>query len=138
MFWILRRVFGFWEVFWIPGCVSGFWDVFWILESVLDSGMCFWILGCVLDSGMYFLILRSVLDSGMCFVPMSHGWIDRKHEKRNFVFPSGHTMFYLLFRIKVEKTTAKMMKNVKKAEVYIFRLANTSPHDVHLLPPVPQ
>ena len=106
MFWILRRVFGFWEVFWIPGCVSGFWDVFWILESVLDSGMCFW-------------ILRSVLDSGMCFVPMSHGWIDRKHEKRNFVFPSGHTMFYLLFRVKVEKTTAKMMKNVKKAEVYM-------------------
>ena len=96
MFWILGRVFGFWEVFWILGCVFGFWDVFWILESVLDSGMCFWILGSVLDSGMCFWILRSVLDSGMCFVPMSHGWIDRKHEKRNFVSASGHTMFYLV------------------------------------------
>ena len=122
--------------FWILVNVLDSGTCFWILGSVLDSGKCFWI--CVLDSGICFWILGSVLDSGMCFVPISHGWIDRKHEKRKFVIPSGHTMFYLLFRIKVAKTTAKMMKNVKKAEVYIFRLANTSPHDVHLLPPVPQ
>ena len=36
MFWVLGRVFGFWEVFWILGRVFGFSDVFWILESVLS------------------------------------------------------------------------------------------------------
>ena len=36
MFWILGRVFGFWEVFWILGRVFGFWEVFWILGRVLD------------------------------------------------------------------------------------------------------
>ena len=59
------------------GKFFGFWDVFWILGSVLE--------------------------------PMSYGRIlapygdtkrrdtRRQHEKRNFVFPSGHVMFYLLY-----------------------------------------
>ena len=72
-FWILRRVFGFWEGFWILGRVFGFWNVF------LDSETCFWILGSVLDSGTCFWILGRVfgfwdvfLDSGKCFVPTSY------------------------------------------------------------------
>ena len=28
-------------MFWILGRVFGFWDVFWILGRVLDSGTCF-------------------------------------------------------------------------------------------------
>ena len=49
-FWILERVFGFWNVFldsgtcfWILERVFGFWNVF------LDFGTCFWILGSVLS-----------------------------------------------------------------------------------------
>ena len=43
VFWILGRLFGFWEVFRILG------RVFWILGRVSDSGTCFWILGSVLS-----------------------------------------------------------------------------------------
>ena len=53
MFWILGRVFGFWDVFWILERVFGTWDVF------LDSGNCF---------GFWDVFL----DSGKCFVPTSH------------------------------------------------------------------
>ena len=59
MFWILRRVFGFWEVFFLLGSVFGFWEVFFLLGSVFGFWEVFWILG-------------SVLESGKCFVLMSH------------------------------------------------------------------
>ena len=85
MFWILRRVFGFWEVFWIAGETC-----FWILGGVLDSGKCFWILGRVFGFWEVFWILGRVfgfwemfLDSETCFVPTSHGkrqlllWLSR-------------------------------------------------------------
>ena len=67
-FWILERVFGFWNVFldfgtcfWILGRVFGFWNVF------LDSGTCF----CILER--VFGFWNVFLDSGKCFVPTSHG-----------------------------------------------------------------
>ena len=72
MFWILKRVFGFWEVFLDSG------TCFWILGRVLDSGKSFgfwevfWILGRVLDFGKCFLILGRVMDSGKCFIHTRH------------------------------------------------------------------
>ena len=66
-FWILGRVFGFWDVFWILGRALDCGKCFWILEGVLDSGKCFWILGsvwmlrCVFGFWDVFWILGSVL-----------------------------------------------------------------------------
>ena len=60
------------------GKFFGFWDVFWILGRVLDSGKCF---------GTYELsrILAPYGD-------MKRRDTRRQHEKRNFVFSSGHVM----------------------------------------------
>ena len=100
---------GFWDVLnsgkciWILGCVFGFWEVFWVLGRVLDCGTCFWILGSVLEPMSYGRILAPYGDT-------KRRDTRRQHEKRNFVFPSGHVMFYLLYIHR--KNTKPFLNNI--------------------------
>ena len=103
----------------------GFWEVFWILGCLLNSGKCIWILGCVFGFWEVFWVLGSVLEPmSHCRIFAPHGDTKRRdtrlqHEKRNFVFPSGHVMFYLLY-IHQRNTKPLLFNNILLRKVWFI------------------